>query len=464
MTRLETKVDRRRFLKYIGASAVAVGGAAAAYYLYNTAIGQKPEVSIPTTTTTKINTPPAVSEIKIRPVYINPTTEYIVQLSHDSYDPDGDPLITTWLIDWKEVSHEHDYSAKLPEGDHSIVLKVSDGRSVDSRYATLIVDADQIYPAKPLYMKYKGVRYSAAQQTPEWGFHTPSNAEMDEQLDTIHNELGCNAIYINAGKGFERNLIECGHLAIEKGFDRIYIQPAYMNLPSDETIELIGKFAEKVTDLTDVSDAVILSVGHEFTLETSGIIPGDNWFARADYQLAHEDWYDKCGVGWKIPKLFQSLMHVIKEKYPGRRIAYAAAIWEVDLVPWSDPAFEAVGTDAYVMDSVGITQEWIFDHLSRAKRYGKPINCTETGCMTFTGAYRLGGVMPSNVWQTGPYDEDEQAKYIQMYCSLLNRARINGYFYTQYNDDLDKGYGLYNPLTKKRKKGFYMYKSYQRSA
>jgi hypothetical protein len=46
----------------------------------------------------------------------------------------------------------------------------------------------------------------------------------------------------------------------------------------------------------------------------------------------------------------------------------------------------------------------------------------------------------------------------------LNRAKIDGYYYTVYNDNpyFEKGYGLYNPLTKKRKRGFYMYKSYQR--
>lgn len=455
-------MNRRRFLKYAAGAAFAAVAAAGGYDLS----ANKPTTSIttnPTMTSTRANSAPMVSEIEVKPRYINPTSECVVQFSHDSYDPDGDPLKTTWFIDGNEVSHDHDYFTKLPEGHRLIVLKVSDSASEITKYASLTVEPDQIYPTDSVHLKYKGVRYSAAQQTPEWGFHTPSIEEMDEQLDTIRNELGCNAIYINAGKGFERNLLECGHLAVEKRFERIYIQPAYMNLPIDETIELIGKFAERVTDLTDASDAVVFSLGHEFTLETSGIIPGDNWFARADYQLAHEDWYDKCDVGRKIPKLFQSLMQVIKEKYPGRRIAYAAAIWEVDLVPWSDPAFEAVGTDAYVMDSVGITQDWILDHLSRAKRYGKPVNCTETGCMTFSGAYRLGGVMPSNVWRTGPYDEEEQARYIQMYCRLLNRARINGYFYTQYNDDNDKGYGLYNPMTRKRKKGFYVYKSYEKA-
>jgi hypothetical protein len=66
--------------------------------------------------------------------------------------------------------------------------------------------------------------------------------------------------------------------------------------------------------------------------------------------------------------------------------------------------------------------------------------------------------------EQNPYDENDQADYVRRYCDMLNRARISGCFYTQYNEDYDKGYGLYNPVTRKRKKGFYMYKSYQRSA
>ena len=44
---------------------------------------------------------------------------------------------------------------------------------------------------------------------------------------------------------------------------------------------------------------------------------------------------------------------------------------------------------------------------------------------------------------------------------MLNTARIDGAFLYIYNYEWDKGYGIYNGL--KRKKAFYMYKSYQRT-
>jgi hypothetical protein len=454
-----SKVDRRRFLKYAGAGAAAVGGAVAAYYLYEMGFARKTEVAAPTVTqtATTVDYPP-YADFKYKPYYLCPTDEQTVWFTNMSYDLGGDPLDNTWLIDNNVVSHERDYSTKLPQGEHLVDLQVSDGRQTRVKSATTTVEPDQIYPARPLHLKYKGVNYTVAELTPEWHVHNPSTEEMDEQLDTIHDELGCNAIIMESGADYEDILIESVRLATGKGFDRIYVQPRYINYTIDDTIDRIGGFAKKVTSLTDSSDSVVLSVGHEFGLETAGIIPGDNWWERMGYQLKNSDW--QARVNANLPRMFAKLMRTVREKYPQRPIAYSAAIWEVDSVPWSDPAFESICTDAYVMTKFGITDDWMLSHFSQLKRYRKPIHSSEAGCMTFTGAGEWGGAMPLGVWETHPYDEDEQARYIKKYCDMLNRARIDGYFYTVYNDDFDKTYGLYNGM--KRKKGFYMYKSYQR--
>jgi len=138
------------------------------------------------------------------------------------------------------------------------------------------------------------------------------------------------------------------------------------------------------------------------------------------------------------------------------------ALFEDDIVPWSDPIFESVGTDAYITDSFGWTENWIATHLSGLKRYGKPVNSMEWGCMTFKGAGPIAATWRMYEDQH-PYDEDEQANYIDNYCKMLNRTRIEGCFYTGYNQNAEdpKGYSLY--FETKRKKGFYIYKSYQRA-
>jgi hypothetical protein len=56
-------------------------------------------------------------------------------------------------------------------------------------------------------------------------------------------------------------------------------------------------------------------------------------------------------------------------------------------------------------------------------------------------------------------DQKEQADYIIKYLNLLNKARIDGSFYISYNEPYPQYAGLLN--SKKRKLGFYAYKSYQ---
>jgi len=463
-------MDRRRFLRYLGAGVVAATATGAGYYLYSKPRGYPPiptrTATIPqgweSVTTYLHNSPPVIWSIDVKPKYINPTSETTIRLSHSSSDWDNDPLLTTWLIDWKEVSHEPDYSTKLPEGVHAISLNVSDGKSQASKYATVTVDPDQIYPTKPLGLKYKGICYCAGKVTPELASYlTPSRDEMDEQLSTIHDELGCNAIIIMAGADYEDNLIECGRMAIGKGFHRVYILPRYFHHSIDETVDRIARFAPRVRALREASEVIHFMVGHELSLEISGIVPGDNWFERLDYCIKNPDWMDR--VRATFPGMFKDIIAACEGKY-GYKISYAAIMYaEIDAVPWSDPVFESVGIDADIMPALGVTDERIFSQLSELKRkFGKPVIVPDFACMTYTGADQYDGAVLWKSWESGPYDEDAQAKFIKSSCDVYNRAKIEGCFYYQYNEDFDKSAGLCNRM--KRKKGFYMYKSYQRSS
>jgi len=405
-----------------------------------------------------INRPPKAAFTYRTPTrtlkYIAPTDRDLILFLNNSTDPDADPLTYTWLVDGQPVSQQKDYSAKLAAGQHQVQLKVSDGKTTVSRQVALTVEADQIYPTKPLNVRYKGMNYAAARTGPEFSsIPTPSRDEMDEQLDTIHNELGCNAIIVQAGDGYEDNLIECSKLALQKGFDRTYAYVRYMNSTLDQTVEKVGRLAARVRSLRETSDSFVWMIGCEFGVSMSGIIPGDTWFDRVRYQLDHKDWWDL--VQAKEPEIWRRILPVVKSNY-GYPVAYAAATWEIPLVPWSDPSFGEVSPQLYIHDSIGQTESWALNQLSSLKRFGKPVIVSEFGCNTYTGAGTLAGA-PLFMKQN-PYDEDEQANYIEKYCNMLNKANINGAFLYMYNDDLDKSLGLYNGT--RRKKGFYMYKSY----
>ena len=51
----------------------------------------------------------------------------------------------------------------------------------------------------------------------------PTTDEVEEQLDTIHDELGCNAIVLIAGDGTEDNLIEGCKIGRAKSILRAYV-------------------------------------------------------------------------------------------------------------------------------------------------------------------------------------------------------------------------------------------------
>lgn len=406
-------------------------------------------------------------DILVKPRYINPTTEDVVEFCYCLHGPvPTTPLLTTWTLDGTEVIHEPRYANKLSEGDHAIVLKVSDDESETVTSTTVTVEPDQIYPTKPLHVKYKGVNYCVGRpMTPEFtGYPSPDRDQMDEELDNIHKDLGCNAIIIAAGADSEDDLIECARMALQKGFfDRMYIEPHYWQYSVDETVERIARFAPRVRNLRESSEAIHFMVGHEFSLETSGIIPGDLWNDRVEYQTKHPDWQDR--VWATFPRMFKDIIAVCKENY-GYKISYAAIAGtaETDAVPWNDPLFESVGIDGGLVPVFGATDEVLFRQLSELKaKFRKPVIIPDFSCMTYTGADQWDGCVLPNAWENGPYDEDAQANYIKSYCDVLNSARIEGCFYWQYRENYDKNAGLYRG-GKSRKKGFYMYKSYQRAS
>jgi hypothetical protein len=451
-------------LKYAGATGAVLGASALGLdYVLSPQPGpmnQSATLLGQTTRTSRTNHPPIANFMR-KPFYLNPTDQQTIQFMSSCYDADNDPLQYSWSIDGKPVSTQNDYTTQLPVGEHYIKLKVSDGVAENSVEQRMTVEPDQIYPTKKLHIKHKGMRMTVGWKGMP---HTPTDIT-DEKLDTIRNELECNAVIIYGNTEFEDDLIEAGRLAIGKGFDRIYVAPMYLDLPFDQTIYKIGQFAKRIRVLRQLSEAIVFMVGHEFSLDAFGIIPGETYSDRTIYIREHTDAITRSYA--VLPGMFRKIVELCKDNY-GYQIAYAATAWEAeDIVPWENPIFESVSSDAYIMKKVGWTDDVVRNHLLGLKRFGKPVNSTEWGCPTYKGAgYQAASDFLDEDLAKYPYDEDEQANYIAQYCSVLNGARISGAFYTQIDDERPKGYGLYKIGYggASRKKGFYMYKSYQRTA
>jgi PKD repeat protein len=385
---------------------------------------------------------PPVANFKYKPSYLNPTDQQTIQFTNLSTDLDGDPLAYKWLVDGQLASEEKDYSAKLPVGPHTVELEASDPQIKTATTQAVTVEPDQIYPTKQLHIGYKGMRMMVGWKGMAWPIPIDIT---DEKLDIIHDELGCNAVLIFGNTEFEDDLIEAGRLAIRKGFDRIYVAPVYLDLPIDQTVQNIGRFAKKIRVLREASDSVVFMIGHEFTFDAYGIVPGETYPDRLWYPIQKPDWVRNSY--WKVlnstlPDAFRRIIALCRENY-GYQIAYAATPDEAaSIVPWSDPIFESVSSDAYIWENVGWTENWIVNHLSELKRFRKPVNSTEWGCMTYKRASQEWYHDAPEDLAKYPYDEDEQTKYIAQYCNTLNRARISGAFCNQLDDERLRGYGL----------------------
>jgi len=458
-------LNRRKFLKYAGATVAVVGASALGldYFLKP----QTPNVSLTTTaTSSRFDYPPVIDSVDVWPKYINPTDAYGIRFTETSHDPDGDPLTATWLIDGVEVSHANPYVTTLPVGVHTASVQVSDDKNTVTGFINPItVEPDQLsdptYQPKPFRMEFKGMDYAAGRAAPELNATPttiPSQDELDEQLDTIHNELGCNAISVWAGDGYEDNLIEACKLAMQKGFDRIYVLPKYMHFTVDEIAEKLENLAPRITSLRETSDKIVWAIGNEFTYCVKDLIPGDTLKSQQAWVGQHHDDYILAQQN-NIPQIFERILPVIKGTYD-YPVAYNAEPNEIDLVPWSDTIFESVGWNAYLAPQFGIDEKFLINKFSQLGRFGKPIIVSEFGSETYTGAL-------IEVFDNQPYDEDEQARNIKRYCDMLNSANtgmslVTGAFPYIYNEEWPEGWGFYNGM--QRKKGFYMYKSYQRAS
>ena len=471
-----TSPSRRKFIS-TGLGAAAAGGIGYLtrdywYPLVLERIAPKPTPSS-SPIQTPANNPPVVDLKIVSPRFLNPYVGQKVKFGYVVSDEDGDQLalklieddqtVKEWTVEKapnSQITNVDDVISRSyqKEGGHKLVLEASDKDKKSKRWDDISfdVETEQIpdYPTKPLDVKYKGINYYATGIS-GWGFYTPTKDQMNEHFDTILNELGCNAIIVTGDGNAEDHLIESTRLALGKGFDSVYIHPRYVNESIDTALEKLAKFAPKVKSLREESSKVVFMIGREFSIEQSGIVRGSDWFTR----LANiaRDWNRIQSMfgpyTWKV-------ISALNKSY-GHELAYASGAWEADLVPWDNPAFESVMTNAYIDQYYGHTETNVLGQLSGLKRYGKPVHSTEWGCFAFPDGEKYGGGGSLfKPWQF-PEDQKEQANYIIKYLNMLNRAKIDGSFYILYDDPFPQSTGLLNGT--RRRLGFYAYKSYRRA-
>jgi len=460
-------MNRRRFLKYASAAGLGVAGVALIGYEL-----QRPLETPPTGTT---STQPITSLQSATPPRLDArfsfktaqrTLEYIVPhsaeeiqfINETDVSPASSPVSYEWSIDGTMVANSRDYASALPETrttgiPHTVTLTARSATSTNSNRQQIDVDTQSLsqYTQRKFKMPIKGIVYNTGYALDE--------SDMQESVDVIAEELGCNAVRI---KGYKDEMIEkCVNLAIDKRIKTILVGPDYgswRNISIDEHTRRIIEFSSIAERLRQESNSVTLVVGNELTIETSGIYEGQTYLERIEEtpQRMHDRRYHE-----KLNSHLGAILQGVRAHFDGE-VTYAAGDWED--VDWHE--FDVVGSNEYYASEWFTEAEWV-QKLARLKKWGKPVFITETGSCSFAGCGRW-GAGAWHRWVDQKYSEEEQAKNIQKSLELCADASVTGVFLFSFihDDELmrkETSFGIlsHNPSgTHRRKLGFYAYREY----
>jgi hypothetical protein len=174
---------------------------------------------------------------------------------------------------------------RLPAAEHEVGLRVSDGIKEDYKAETVAIDGQSTsaiksitadpsdlpeYPKKELKIPIKGVNYLIGSHFKgNWG-KPVEEPEMEEWLDVIRQELGCNAIKLVGD--YDDVMVSCAQKAIDKGFKEIILSPRYekksadTDFTIDEFVQKVTAFSTRAEELREQSNSIILCTGEELEI------------------------------------------------------------------------------------------------------------------------------------------------------------------------------------------------------
>ena len=217
-------------------------------------------------------------------------------------------------------------------------------------------------------------------------------------------------------------------MAVEK-FHTVVLAPIYRSTSSKDDIT-IEQYAEKIIAFSQKAEAVrrssdfadvILSVGNELVLETSGIINGSSY----------SDRHDQLGQYWRSVASRERLNDYLKGIVDGVRGCFHGKITYKKLgggdqggggenVKWNELGFDIVGSNEYVG-----TRYWTETQELKAVRdlklYGKPVFITEFGTCSYVGATKSGGSAAMR-YSNESYSQEEQVNCIVQSLRLYQLA------------------------------------------
>lgn len=396
------------------------------------------------------------ADFEIKPKYINPTDETLTKFVNRSEDPDGDRLTFSWYVDGRLVNSSRDHTARLTAGNHTVRLEVGDGKAQGSFERKITVDRASIYPVKKLSIPIKGINYWSGNLRSST-FPSRISAEVEEDLLTVKQELGCNGIQFRGSD--EDNILACAEIAIRLGFEVVILNSFEIDQHVVDLPVKIRRFAEKAQGLFERSKSIVLSIGDEMSLSCRGILSSATYEGRIA-EIRNISARDRARFWPVLDSHLRFILGNVSQVFKGR-VTYGAGTWEE--VDWKGLAFDVIGINYFFRKQDEV------NYLRRAqqlKQMAKPFWVTATGCATFEDAYDYAGAG----WQVASdktYSQEAQGAAIGSIVRILDQAEVGACFLANFKEsksDDRTSFGIlrYNgrEVPFSRKLGFYAYKSY----
>ncbi|MEV4179381.1 hypothetical protein [Nonomuraea sp. NPDC049709] len=277
-----------------------------------------------------------------------------------------------------------------------------------------------------------------------------------EEIQAIRHHLRCNAIAI-FGTRIDR-IEQAAQIALEHGLE-VWLQPRLVDGDQPRTLEHLAHAADVAETLRDLSSRVVLNVGCELSIFSTGIVPGASHLERATRLASPRFWPMVPWYNRRLNSFLTEAAAVARSRFTGQ-LTYSAGLWE--RVDWKQ--FDIVGLDYY---RLRYNRARYASTLRKFHRHGKPVVITEFGSGSYRGAAHKGPTSHDIIdtssptpQLTGTYVRDErvQAGQLDELLGIYEAENVDGAFVFEFIEpynphasdprhDLDMaGYGIVKVL------------------
>lgn len=270
---------------------------------------------------------------------------------------------------------------------------------------------------------------------PQWCYDLVTS-----DIRAIRHRLHANSIGI-FGTQIDR-IVQAAEIALDNDL-QVWLQPRLIDGDRQQTLDHLAQAAEAAETLRSRAPTLVLNVGCEFTIFSTGIVPGATHLERAARLASPRYWPMVPRYNRRLNNFLAEAADVARPRFGGR-ITYGSALWE--RVQWD--RFDLIGLDYYRLRH---NHTRYARNLRKFQRWGKPVVITEFGSGSYQGAAQKGPASHDIIDSSGPTprlngsyvrDEQVQARQLSELLDIYEAENVSGAFvfefiepYNPHSDD-----------------------------